>query len=70
MLDATLWELTEALRVVGEALRPLLPQAAERIAVQLGLTPASRWSDALRWGGLPAGTRSAAPQALFPRRLT
>ena len=67
-LDATLWELTEILRVVAEALRPLLPQAAERIALQLGLTPASSWRDALRWGGVPAGTRAAAPQALFPRR--
>jgi methionyl-tRNA synthetase len=67
-LDATLWELAEALRVAAEALRPLLPQAAERIAAQLGLTPASRWKDALRWGGLPADTRVAAPQALFPRR--
>jgi methionyl-tRNA synthetase len=67
-LDATLWELTEAVRVVGEALRPLLPQAAERIALQLGLTPASGWRDALRWGGLPASTRVAAPQPLFPRR--
>jgi methionyl-tRNA synthetase len=67
-LDATLWELTEILRVVAEALRPLLPQAAERIALQLGLTPASSWRDALHWGGMPAGTRAAAPQALFPRR--
>jgi methionyl-tRNA synthetase len=66
-LDATLWQLTEALRVVAEALRPLLPQATERITRQLGLTPAERWMDALRRGQLPAGTRLATPQALFPR---
>jgi methionyl-tRNA synthetase len=67
-LDTTLWELTEALRVVAEALRPLLPDAAKRIATQLGLPLAPDWSQALRWGALPAGTRVAAPQALFPRR--
>jgi methionyl-tRNA synthetase len=67
-LDATLWELAEALRVVAEALRPLLPDAAERIATQLGLPLAPDWIEALRWGALPAGTRVAAPQALFPRR--
>ena len=67
-LDAALAELAEALRVVAEALRPLLPHTAERIASQLGVTPAARWWEALRWGGLPAGTRVVAPQALFPRR--
>ena len=67
-LDATLWELAEALRVVAEALRPLLPDAAGRVAAQLGLPLAPDWTQALRWGALPAGTRVAAPQALFPRR--
>jgi len=67
-LDATLWELAEALRIVAEALRPLLPDAAARMAAQLGVTPAARWTDALRWGGLRPGTRAAAPTPLFPRR--
>jgi methionyl-tRNA synthetase len=66
-LDATLWELAEALRIVAEALRPLLPDAATRMAAQLGVTPAARWTDALRWGGLHPGTRVAAPAPLFPR---
>ena len=68
-LDATLAELAEVLRVVAEALRPLLPDAAERIAAQLGVALGTRWLDALRWGGLRAGTRVAAPQPLFPRRV-
>ena len=67
-LDATLWELGEALRVVAEALRPLLPDAAERTAAQLGLPLATTWTDALRWGGLRPGTRVAQPTPLFPRR--
>jgi methionyl-tRNA synthetase len=68
-LDATLAELAEVLRVVAEALRPLLPEAAERIATQLGVALGTRWLDALRWGGLRAGTRVAAPHPLFPRRV-
>jgi methionyl-tRNA synthetase len=67
-LDTTLWELTEALRIVAEALRPLLPDAARRIATQLGQPLAPRWIEALRWGALPGGTRVPAPQPLFPRR--
>ena len=66
-LDATLWELGEALRV-AEALRPLLPDAAERTAAQLGLPLATTWTDALRWGGLRPGTLVAQPTPLFPRR--
>ena len=67
-LDASLCELAEALRVVAEALRPLLPDAAERMATQLGLPLSPRWIEALRWGALPGGTRVATPRALFPRR--
>ena len=58
----------EALRIVSEALRPLLPTTAERIAAQLGVTPSPAWTDALRWSGLPGGTRVGDPVPLFPQR--
>jgi methionyl-tRNA synthetase len=68
-LDATLWELAEALRVVAEALRPFLPEAAARIASQLGVTlTTTSWTGALAWGVLRPGTRVAPPAQLFPRR--
>ncbi len=67
-LDIVLWDLTECLRLVGEALRPFLPETADRIATQLGVTPAANWIQGLRWGGLGAGTRVQAPKPLFPRR--
>jgi methionyl-tRNA synthetase len=67
-LDVTLWQLAESLRIVAEALRPLLPETAGRIAAQLGVTPASSWIQGLCWGGLDAGARVRAPEPLFPRR--
>jgi len=67
-LDFALGELAGCLGLVAEALRPLLPDTAARITVQLGLRPASRWTEPLSWAGLPAGTRVAAPTPLFPRK--
>jgi methionyl-tRNA synthetase len=67
-LDAVLSQLAECLRLVAEALRPLLPETARRIAAQLGIAPSRDWSRALGWGGLPTGTRVETPVPLFPRR--
>ena len=67
-LDAVLHDLAECLRVVAEALRPLLPSTAAGIAGQLGSDPAACWSQGLRWTGLAGGTRVATPRPLFPRR--
>jgi methionyl-tRNA synthetase len=66
-LDAVLGDLAEALRLVGEALRPLLPGAAGRIAVRLGAAPAADWPRALSWGAGAAGARVAPAEPLFPR---
>jgi methionyl-tRNA synthetase len=67
-LDATLHDLVESLRLVAEALRPLLPSAAGRIATALGIAPAADWSAGLRWGGGPtAGARVRGGPPLFPR---
>jgi len=66
-LDTALWSLAEAVRIVGEGLRPFLPATAGAILAQLGLEPAADWLDALAWGRLPAGTRVRAAPPLFPR---
>ena len=49
-LDRVLVTLVEALRVVGEALRPFLPGTAGAVLAQLGQAPAPRWEEGLRWG--------------------
>jgi methionyl-tRNA synthetase len=67
-LDAVLAELAESLRLVAEALRPLLPDTAERIASQLGITLSREWLRALGWGAVPAVARVGAPTPLFPIR--
>ena len=67
-LDSVLHDLCESLRLVAEALRPLLPDTAGRIAAQLGVPLADEWLPALCWEGLRAGARLGAPAPLFPKR--
>ena len=69
-LDRVLVTLVEALRVVGEGLRPFLPGTAGAVLAQLGQAPAPRWEEGLRWGaapGAPPTGRVQAPRPLFPR---
>jgi methionyl-tRNA synthetase len=65
--DAALYTLAEAVRVIGEALRPFLPQTASSIACQLGLCSEPDWLPGLAWGRLRPGTLVTPPVALFPR---
>jgi methionyl-tRNA synthetase len=60
-LDRVLWNLAECLRLVAEALRPFLPETADRIAAHLGVTLAVNWTEALQWGVLPAGGQLPCP---------
>ena len=66
-LDTVLYELAEACRLVAEALRPLLPETADRIAAALGVPLATRWVRGLDWGGVPFKRPVAPPTPLFPR---
>ena len=66
-LDALLRDLAESLRIVAEALRPLLPETAQRMAKRLGVSLAWAWSEALEWRGLPGGARVVPAAPLFPR---
>jgi methionyl-tRNA synthetase len=65
--DAALYTLAEAVRVIGEALRPFLPRTAESIATQLGRALEPDWLAGLTWGRLSPGTTVTQPVALFPR---
>ncbi|MEK7105691.1 MAG: methionine--tRNA ligase [Patescibacteria group bacterium] len=64
-----MYQLTEALRHIAVALFPIIPSAAERILINLGIDPATvRLSDAIIWGGLKSGQTVSKVEALFPRR--
>jgi methionyl-tRNA synthetase len=68
-LDALLYDLCEGLRWLALLLFPFMPSKATEMWQQLGLagTPELRWSEALQWGGLAAGTQTAPGAPLFPR---
>ncbi len=69
-LQTVLYSLCEALRFLGSALEPLLPETSVIIYEQLGLPQG--WSSARdeyseKWGGLRPGTRIMPMPPLFPR---
>ncbi|HLK12973.1 MAG TPA: methionine--tRNA ligase [Candidatus Binatia bacterium] len=65
---AVLHELCEALRVTAQLVEPFLPETAARLARLLGLPADVLGRLDLPWGdAFPAGHRTAAPEALFPR---
>ncbi len=68
-LNAVLYRAAEALRWLSVLLYPVMPEAAQKIYEQLGLTghPGHLDPAELRWGGLPEGTRVAEVEAVFPR---
>jgi methionyl-tRNA synthetase len=70
-LDLVLATLAEALRLVGEALRPLLPRTGAAVSSQIGVAhPAADWRAGLRWGRLTQGAVVGEARPLFPRLPT
>jgi methionyl-tRNA synthetase len=68
-LDSTLYTAAEALRVAAVLLAPVIPESCAKIWSMLGFgepLDAERFTT-LAWGGLPAGQKIGAAEALFPR---
>jgi methionyl-tRNA synthetase len=65
LLERTLYQAADALRVTAALIDPVMPQAAERVRGMLGISQES-WSG-LRAGTLRAGTPLGQTQPLFPR---
>ncbi|MFI5216832.1 MAG: methionine--tRNA ligase [Candidatus Limnocylindria bacterium] len=66
----TLYTSCEALRVIALLVAPFLPETAPELLARLGQEGAlagARFPDALRWGGLPAGSPTRQGKPLFPR---
>jgi methionyl-tRNA synthetase len=73
-LATVLYNLTETLRVLVYLTAPFVPDAADRLAVQLrvprpmAVGPGGHaLADVLRWGGLTAGHMTDVGEVLFPR---
>lgn len=63
-----MYQIAEALRQIGVALLPIVPAAAEKILVQLSISPADvRLPRDQDWGGLKPGTPVVKGAILFPR---
>ncbi|HEV8327412.1 MAG TPA: methionine--tRNA ligase [Nitrospiraceae bacterium] len=70
VLEGVLYNVAETLRHIGTLLYPFMPQSAELIAQQLGLSinfAEPLLMDAPAWGGLQAGISIQKRHALFPR---
>ncbi|MDO8795155.1 MAG: methionine--tRNA ligase [Vicinamibacterales bacterium] len=65
LLESTLFHAADALRVIAALVEPVMPAAANRIRLMLGV-PAESWT-ALTPGTLASGTRLGPTEALFPR---
>ena len=65
LLETTLFHAADALRVLAALVEPVMPAAADRIRLMLGV-PAESWT-ALAPGTLAPGTRLGPTEALFPR---
>lgn len=66
-LQASMHALCEVLHALAYALKPFLPDAAQRIADQLGIDLAERLPAALNWGRLLPGHKIGTPAPLFAR---
>ncbi|MCB9933034.1 MAG: methionine--tRNA ligase [Planctomycetes bacterium] len=66
-LQASMHALCEVVHALAYALKPFLPDAAQRIAEQLGIDLAERLPAALNWGRLLPGHKIGTPAPLFAR---
>jgi methionyl-tRNA synthetase len=68
-LDETLYTAADALRIVTALVSPVLPQSADKIWAQLGMTDplSSVRFETLKWGELRPGQAIGEIAAVFPR---
>lgn len=67
-LGTVLYNLAEALRLIGFYLRPFLPETAACLCQQLNITDNLPWDIATQWGQLTTGYQVKRGDLLFERR--
>ncbi|MEZ5331374.1 MAG: methionine--tRNA ligase [Thermoanaerobaculia bacterium] len=66
-LSRVLWNGLEAVRIVGTALLPVMPELAAEVLRGVGIAEIPESLDALAWGGTPTDAPLPDPPGLFPR---
>ncbi len=68
-LATVLYNLVETLRLIAHYCAPFIPETAENIAAQLGITldTSGHWDEMTDWGRYPAGTAVRPVGVLFPK---
>ena len=68
-LDTIIYNLLEALRMIAVLISPFMPDTAEKIMAQLGMTDVAlqNYDSIRRWGGIPRGIPLKRADSLFPR---
>ncbi|MEI8063470.1 MAG: class I tRNA ligase family protein, partial [Verrucomicrobiota bacterium] len=68
-LEAVLYNLCEAVRLISVALLPVMPTIAGQMRTQLGIGKLTgKLTEELAWGRLPAGTKIGTVAPLFPKK--
>jgi methionyl-tRNA synthetase len=66
-LGASLASMAEALRLSACALRPVVPETADKIIGVLGGKKGQAWTEELQWGSSLQGNKVSQTLVLFPR---
>lgn len=66
-LDAVVYNILEALRIIAVILSPFMPGTAEEMLRRLGISEQQDFSHVRTWGGLRAGSELVRGESLFPR---
>ncbi|MBR5410037.1 MAG: methionine--tRNA ligase [Clostridia bacterium] len=65
-LSTVLYNLVEAIRILGVLITPIMPDTADKIFAQIGCGERS-YESAFTFGAYPVGTKVGAPEPLFQR---
>ena len=67
-LNSVLYTLIEGLRLIAFFLKPIMPDASQKMLDLLNFKQELPWEEAIKWGQIKPGVKLQKPIALFPRR--
>jgi len=67
-LNSVLYTLIEGLRLIAFFLKPIMPDASQKMLDLLNFKQELSWEEAIKWGQIKPGVKLQKPIALFPRR--